>query len=306
MYPGIGAVRWFSPPIGFEKNVDELVEAVMRVREYQPDVLIVCLGCPKQETIVAGLLEEFGVSCVVCAGATVDFLAGTVKRAPGWISAIGIEWLYRFSREPKRLFRRYFIESWRIVRMAWRSSSKGCSAMGLRTYALKAKNGYYWWMDKLAKQRYIREYPKYLRQLGVRISERPGDCWISPTVFLDSSGYEMIEIGDNCTISFDAVILIHDYSINNAFKAIGEPAVEKHRVIKRPVKIGSNCFIGARAIIMPGAVIGDNCIVGSGAVVRGNVPAGSIVSGNPATVIAGIEEFAHRHMKLGDWEFDER
>lgn len=178
--------------------------------------------------------------------------------------------------------------------------------MGLRTYALKTLNGYYWWMDKLNKPAYIKKYPKYLRRLGVKISEAPGDCWISPTVFFDSSGYDMIEIGDDCTISFDAVILVHDYSINNAFRAAGIPGAERHRVIKRPVKIGNNCFVGARAIIMPGAVLGDNCIVGTGAVVRGQIPAGSIVSGNPAAVIADVEDFAKKHVDREDFELDER
>lgn len=178
--------------------------------------------------------------------------------------------------------------------------------MGLKTYALKALNGYYWWLDKLNKQAFIRQYPKYLRKLGVHISEKPGDCWISPTIFLDSSGYDMIEIGDNCTISFDVVILVHDYSINNAFRAAGIDAVERHRVIRRPVKIGNNCFIGARSTIMPGAVLGDNCIVGSGAVVRGHIPTGSIVSGNPATVISDVDSFAMKHSKRQDFDLDER
>ena len=116
----------------------------------------------------------------------------------------------------------------------------------------------------------------------------------------------MIEIGDDCTISFDVVVLIHDYSINNAFRAAGIEEAERHRVIRRPVKIGNNCFIGARAVIMPGAVLGDNCIVGSGAVVRGHIPAGSIVSGNPATVIADAEGFAKKHAERKDYELDFR
>lgn len=178
--------------------------------------------------------------------------------------------------------------------------------MGLKAYALKALNGYYWWLDKLNKQAYIREYPKYLRRLGVKINERPGDCWISPTIFLDSSGYDMIKIGDDCTISFDVVILVHDYSINNAFRATGIEGTERHRVIKRPVVIGNNCFIGAKAVIMPGVVLGDNCIIGSGAVVRGNIPAGSVVSGNPATIVGDVASFAKKHAGRNDIELDER
>ena len=53
-------------------------------------------------------------------GAAVDFEAGEVKRAPGWIRAIGMEWFYRFLQEPGRLFRRYFIEDMMIFWLAWK------------------------------------------------------------------------------------------------------------------------------------------------------------------------------------------
>jgi N-acetylglucosaminyldiphosphoundecaprenol N-acetyl-beta-D-mannosaminyltransferase len=55
----------------------------------------------------------------VCSGATVDFLAGTVKRAPRWMSECGLEWFYRFLMEPKRLFRRYFIDDMKILKVIW-------------------------------------------------------------------------------------------------------------------------------------------------------------------------------------------
>lgn len=178
--------------------------------------------------------------------------------------------------------------------------------MGFITYLRKAQNSYFWVLDKVNKRRYINVYPKYLRKLGVKISENPGDCWISPTIFLDSAGYDLIEIGDNCTISFDVAILIHDYSINNAFRSIEEPETDFHKIIKRPVHVGNNCFIGARTVIMPGSFIGDNCIVGSGSVVRGKIPAGSVLSGNPATVISSVRDFALKHKEKKDYEFDTR
>lgn len=178
--------------------------------------------------------------------------------------------------------------------------------MGMRAYALKLLNKWYWLLDKVDKSAYIRRYPRYLRRLGVKISEDPGDCWISPTVFFDSAGYDMIEIGDDCTVSFDVVFLVHDYSINNAFRLIGEPPAERHRMVKRPVKVGDNCFIGARAVIMPGADIGDGCVVGAGSVVRGRIPAGSVVSGNPATVVCTTAELGEKHRSRGDFELDSR
>lgn len=178
--------------------------------------------------------------------------------------------------------------------------------MSVRTYLKKGLNCYYWWMDKLCKPAFIRRYPRYLRSLGVRIAEDPGDTWISPTVFLDSAGYDMIEIGEDCTISFDVAILVHDYSIETALRASGEPPAEKHRMIMRPVKIGSGCFIGARTMILPGAVIGDGCVIGAGSVVRGKIPPGSIASGNPASVVGSVSDFAERHLAKDDIVFDGR
>lgn len=176
----------------------------------------------------------------------------------------------------------------------------------LKTYFNKAKNYYYWVLDKLNKNKYIKEYPKYLRSLGVKISENPGDCWISPTIFLDSFSYKSIEIGNDCTISFDVVILVHDYSINNAFRSIGIPEEEKHRLIVRPVIIGNNCFIGARTTLLPGTILGDNCIVGAGSVVRGIIPNGSVISGNPAEVICKTDSFANKHLNARDYQLDSR
>ena len=58
----------------------------------------------------------------VCAGATVDFLAGNVKRAPKWMSEHGLEWFYRFLQEPKRMFKRYFVDDVKILGLVTRSA----------------------------------------------------------------------------------------------------------------------------------------------------------------------------------------
>lgn len=66
-------------------------------------------------------LEQMSDVCIkvpqICAGATVDFLAGNVKRAPRWMSEHGLEWFYRFLQEPKRMFKRYFINDIKIVNL---------------------------------------------------------------------------------------------------------------------------------------------------------------------------------------------
>ena len=119
-FPGIRIAGTCSPPLSFERSRQMMQEAARTVREAAPDLLIVCLGCPKQERFVARYGKDCGARLTVCAGATVDFLAGRVKRCPPWMSRVGLEWFYRFVQEPKRLFKRYFIDDVQIIRLAFR------------------------------------------------------------------------------------------------------------------------------------------------------------------------------------------
>lgn len=116
-YPGIGQVGAYSPPFGFEKTEQGKLQVAEKVKGANPDILFACLGCPKQEDFVFDCMAYMNVPCTVCAGATVDFIAGNVDRAPKWVSKAGLEWLYRFVKEPKRLFKRYFIDSWHFLSM---------------------------------------------------------------------------------------------------------------------------------------------------------------------------------------------
>lgn len=113
-YVGINIVGTYSPPFRFEKNEIEMEKINKMISKVHPDILIACFGCPKQEKWIYENYEKYDAKVSLCAGATVDFLAGTVKRAPGWIANIGLEWLYRISQDPKRLFKRYFIEDRQI------------------------------------------------------------------------------------------------------------------------------------------------------------------------------------------------
>ncbi len=110
----------YSPPIGFEKNEEEIKRTIEVINEARPDILIVCLGCPKQEKWVYENYRNYNATISICAGATVDFLAGAVKRAPKWVRDFGFEWFYRFLQEPKRLFKRYFIDDMKIFFLSWR------------------------------------------------------------------------------------------------------------------------------------------------------------------------------------------
>lgn len=119
-YPYIKIVGTYAPPFGFEKDEKELNYINNLISEASPDLLITCFGCPKQEKFIYENINKYKAKVSICAGATVDFLAGNVKRAPRWMSDHGLEWLYRFFQEPKRLFKRYFVDDVKILRLIWK------------------------------------------------------------------------------------------------------------------------------------------------------------------------------------------
>ena len=123
--PKINIVGTFAPPFGFEKNESELDKINQMISEAHPDLLIACFGCPKQEKWIYENIEKYNAKVSVCAGATVDFLAGNVKRAPRWMSDHGLEWFYRFTQEPKRMFKRYFVDDTKIVKLIFKYAKKG-------------------------------------------------------------------------------------------------------------------------------------------------------------------------------------
>lgn len=114
-YTGIQVVGTYAPPLGFEKNDKEIERINQKISDVHPDLLFVCLGCPKQEKFIYENYKKYDAKVSVCAGATVDFLAGNVKRAPKWMSDHGLEWFYRFLQEPTRLFKRYFVDDVKIL-----------------------------------------------------------------------------------------------------------------------------------------------------------------------------------------------
>lgn len=123
-YPGLKVVGTCAPPLGFEKDEAELAKVRAAISAVSPDVVLCCLGCPKQEKWIDGNYRDIDARVFLCAGATVDFLAGNVKRAPAWVSRIGMEWFYRFLREPRRLFKRYFIDDMQLFRLIFKYRSQ--------------------------------------------------------------------------------------------------------------------------------------------------------------------------------------
>ena len=105
-YPTLNIVGTYAPPFAHLLEMDH-EEIARRIRAANPDILLVSFGCPKQEKWIAMHHRALGVPVAIGVGATLDFLAGRVKRAPGWMRRTGTEWCYRLMQEPRRLYRRY-------------------------------------------------------------------------------------------------------------------------------------------------------------------------------------------------------
>lgn len=105
-YPGIQVAGVYSPPFR-ELSEQEDQSIVEMINEAKPDFLWVGLGAPKQEKWIAEHLDRLNVPVQVGVGAAFDFLSGRIKRAPIWMQGVGLEWLYRLSQDPGRLWRRY-------------------------------------------------------------------------------------------------------------------------------------------------------------------------------------------------------
>ncbi|ODR35300.1 acetyl-mannosamine transferase [Eisenbergiella tayi] len=117
-YPNLQIVDSYSPPFGFEKNSEQLRVANERIQNSGADILIVFLGCPKQEKFIYKNKDKYNIPISITMGGCVDYIAGGVNRAPKWMQEVGLEWFFRFLQEPKRMFRRYFVDDMRIFKMA--------------------------------------------------------------------------------------------------------------------------------------------------------------------------------------------
>ena len=99
-------------------------------------------------------------------------------------------------------------------------------------------------------------------------------CELSFSAKLDRTFPAGVHIGEHTYVAFESRVLCHD----------------RTRGLRLHTRIGRDCFIGGRSLIMPGVEIGDGSVVGAGSVVTKSVPAGSVVAGNPARILrSGVE-----------------
>ena len=101
----------YSPPVG---NHEELTKAqyIKDLQERSPDIVWVSLGFPKQELFIELLQKKYSIkSNLVGIGAVFEWVAGTKIKAPEFIANLGLEWVLRLAQEPRRLFKRYFVDN---------------------------------------------------------------------------------------------------------------------------------------------------------------------------------------------------
>jgi len=157
---------------------------------------------------------------------------------------------------------------------------------------------------------YMKKYLKWLKDNGMKFTGKPN--WISNDVYFDGTDYSLFELGENCTISREVLFLTHDFAFHTIFDDytnnfllpevdfcfIKQLNKENQLIDLKPIHIGKNSFIGARAVVLPGTYIGDNCIIGAGSVIKGKVENNSIMIGNPAKKIYLTDEWVRKRSKI--------
>lgn len=100
---------------------EEQAEVVAKVRAANPQLVFVAFGAPKQEIWIDRWRDELRPAVMLGVGASLDFLAGKVPRAPSWMARSGLEWAFRLSREPKRLWHRYLVRDPKFLMVVGRA-----------------------------------------------------------------------------------------------------------------------------------------------------------------------------------------
>lgn len=118
-YPGMQVSGGYAPPYGPIQDWPN--EAIAeRIRAAQPDLLLVAVGCPKQEYWISRYYKELAVPLSIGIGASLDFISGAQTRAPRWMQKVGLEWLWRLLGNPRRLLKRYSSDFYYLLLLSYR------------------------------------------------------------------------------------------------------------------------------------------------------------------------------------------
>ena len=133
-WPHVKVVGTCSPPMGFERDTEQNQKILRMINSAEPDVLLVCLGAPKQEAWTFQHRVEIKAAVTLCVGGTIDFIAGKQKRAPEVFRKSGVEWVWRVCTNPRRLWKRYVGDAIRLPRLLLDEGSGLCPVYDGRGY----------------------------------------------------------------------------------------------------------------------------------------------------------------------------
>jgi N-acetylglucosaminyldiphosphoundecaprenol N-acetyl-beta-D-mannosaminyltransferase len=111
-YPALVLAGWRN---GYWTGEAQEAQVVEQIRDARPDLLFVAISSPKKEQFLGRWQAGMKIPFAMGVGGSFDVAIGHVKRAPVWMQKSGLEWFYRFLQEPRRMFRRYFIEDMAFV-----------------------------------------------------------------------------------------------------------------------------------------------------------------------------------------------
>ena len=117
-YPGAD-IRTLPGYFDARPDAAENTSVLADIAGFQPHILFVGMGMPRQERWIAENLDRLPNCVILSVGAAFDYEAGVQSAAPRWMGRAGLEWLYRLLHDPQRLFRRYCIEPWSLLPLIW-------------------------------------------------------------------------------------------------------------------------------------------------------------------------------------------
>jgi N-acetylglucosaminyldiphosphoundecaprenol N-acetyl-beta-D-mannosaminyltransferase len=113
-FPGV-QIKTHHGHFDVQRHGAENKKVLAQISEYQPHILFVGMGVPRQEQWIHENRSNIDANVILPSGATLDFIAGAKRMAPRWMGAIGLEWAFRLATEPRRLASRYLVEPWGLI-----------------------------------------------------------------------------------------------------------------------------------------------------------------------------------------------
>jgi N-acetylglucosaminyldiphosphoundecaprenol N-acetyl-beta-D-mannosaminyltransferase len=131
-FPGLDVAGHSCPRMGFSFGDEEDQRTLDAIRQASPDILLVSFGAPKQEKWIMKHKDDLGVPVSIGVGYAFDVLGGHIKEPPRFVNRVGLEWLFRLVREPRRLWRRYIPGNVLFLGLLLRQMLREATAFGRR------------------------------------------------------------------------------------------------------------------------------------------------------------------------------